>query len=113
MMIRRSRGGVRMPLVGCLALIGVLGAIFVLVLLTGYAKVKAASAHRLSVPLHEGQARAGSPPPVASTPTQDATRLPFTPPDGFVVRPVRRELPCGATVEAYLLIPTYDSPCGQ
>lgn len=103
-----------MPLVGCLALIGVLGAIFVLALLTGYAKVKASTSH----PLLQGQGRAQALPSpsssaVDSTASGESPRLPFAPPPGYVVRPVRRELPCGATVEAYLLIPAYDSPCGQ
>lgn len=105
-----------MPLVGCLAIIGVFMAAFVLLFLFGYARVK--SYTRAANALHPssaGQVGSSLPGAGGSPPASDAapSRLPFAVPDGFVVRPVRRELPCGATVEAYLLIPTYSNPCGQ
>lgn len=112
MMKRVTLGGIRMPLVGCLAILGVFIAGFVLLFLIGYAKVKSSR----SVPSHSVTGQAGFSPSVAagSPRAMDSpSRLPFTPPEGFVVRPVRRELPCGATVEAYLLIPAYANPCGQ
>jgi hypothetical protein len=111
----KEYGAIRMPLVGCLAVSGVFIALFVLLVIVGYAKVR--SANTVSSPLRPGSPTGqGQPPLQRATPSGSPSApspLPFTPPEGYVVRPVRSELPCGATVEAYLVVPAYASPCGQ
>jgi len=90
----------RLPLFGCIALVGlVIGFVF-MIFIYGYFKVKAGMSKPAWLGVENARAKASS------------DSVPFQVPEGYVVRKVLRQHPCGEVSTYYVVMPKYDEPCG-
>lgn len=96
----------RLPLFGCIAVIGVAIGFVFLMLLYGYFRVKyMLESQNVKVP--EKARRVGLEPD-----KEPVLGIPFEVPDGYVVRTVVRRLPCGQEQRYFIVMPVLD-PCRQ
>jgi hypothetical protein len=97
----------RLPLFGCLLLVGLAIGLLFMVFLYGYFKIRhglsGSSSVRRELPK---EARKMGLSPASGT-------APFDVPPGYVVRTVVRRQPCGKESVYYVVLPAFDEPCGS
>jgi hypothetical protein len=96
---------VRLPLFGCITLVGLAIGFAFMLFLYGYFKIKYGLVGSQSVRLPKEARKMGLSPASGTAP--------FDVPAGYVVRTVVRRHPCGKESVYYVVLPAFDEPCGD